>query len=318
MIYQIHGFNILCDQYIEQLNDYIFDEYNKDFPVISTKITSELKVNIQDGLEIFNELGRFVHSKYKNYYEFNDGTSILFSPKEIIFCGEKFDTNRLLEEISRPNIVILSRFHKRAVLHGSAFLYKGKAYLLCAYPGAGKSTLSSAITKYQSDVRFLTDDIICVKKDGASIYNGIPHVSLNKDSFQYLFNKPDHELSPPLCNSNKNSKTTCDLTTVTKAKNVQNIIEIGGVFFLDTPLEDELIKITKLNKYEFFCESIKNIKSRKSLISEFLVQEMQILNNMVNNKIFGVKLCIKHDYSKLEEITRRVLDFIDSQLQNEP
>lgn len=317
MIYQIHGFNIVCDQYIEKLKDYISDKPNENLPTINTKITTKSSLDIPDGVEVFNNWGTSIHSKRKSYYRFLDGSSILLSPREIIFCGDNFDAERLFGEISRANIVDVSRFHNRAVLHGSAFFYEKKAYLLCAYPGAGKSTLSSAITKYHSNVCFITDDIICVTKDGTSIYNGVHHVSLNDDSFKQLFDALHDQLITRPSNSIINPKTTYDLSSHRNLNVPQNIV-IGGVFFLDTPIEDQLIDIKELNKFEFLCEAIKNIKARQSLISELLTQEMQILNSMVQNNIFGVKLRIKHDYSNLQKITNMIVSYINNRNKNEP
>ncbi len=44
---------------------------------------------------------------------------------------------------------------------------------------------------------------------------------------------------------------------------------------------------------------------------------MKIIHNMVSLAPFGVKLRIKHDYSKLQEITGRIVDYIETEKQNE-
>jgi len=198
-------------------------------------------------------------------------------------------------------------------LHGSAFYYRDKAYLICAIPGAGKSTLSTAIAKYHEDVSFLTDDIICVKEDGQSMYRGVQKVNLNNDSYNHLCGKSNNGLMTYSTNVLDNQKTTYNLKSQDKLVIDQNI-EIGGVFFLYPPIEDSLIKIEKLNKFDFFCEVMKNIKYRKSMVDEILLQEMGIVNNMTNRNIFGVKLQIKHDYSLLQEVTDQIIGYINNQI----
>ena len=150
--------------------------------------------------------------------------------------------------------------------------------------------------------------------DGTSIYNGLPHVSLNNDSYHQLYSAIKDRLILSSLHLSTNSKTTLDVNTCNVPKTNQSF-EIGGIFFLDKPLENELVKMEKFNKIEFFCEALKNIKFRQSLVGQLLTQEMQIVNNMVNNNIFGVKLRIKHDYSELQEITNRIVDYIDKQAQ---
>lgn len=308
MIYSVYGFNFICDQIINKYHGRTYNQLHEMLPVINIVQNDNLDVKMSDSVEIENDFCISKHSINKSYFCFNDGNSILITPTEIQFGGNKIDDKL----IGGADIIILSRHHKRAVLHGSAFIYCKKAYLVCAYPGAGKSTLSAAMTKYHQNISTLTDDIICVKNDGSSIYNGLSNISLNNDSYNYLQTDDDNPLIV------LSSSPSADFKTIINVKSdyvntVTNSFEIGGIFFLQEPLKNDLIMIEELSKIELFYEALKNIKFRQSLVGELLAQEMQIINNMINNNIFGVKLRIRHDFSQLHEITNRIIDYIDKQ-----
>ncbi len=314
MIYQICGFNYICDRFIEKLSGYIVDEADKQFPVVKVQFSNSLSFDIPDKIEMINHLGYSAHSNNQSFYRFSDGSSILFSPDEVVFCGECFDDDRIANELSRADIVVLARYHKRAVLHGSAFMYRGKAYLICAPSGAGKSTLSSALVNNYDDISFLSDDILCIREDGHALYKGLPSVSLNNDSLKGVFKTP----SVTKIASTKSNiyKKTLFFSDANNHMDNQ-IVEIGGVFFLQEPSRDNLLYIEELNSLSFLCEAVKNIKHKPAMINQLLLQEMQILNNLAKST-FAVKLRIKHDYSVLHEITSNIIEYIDKRrLQQE-
>lgn len=313
MIYQICGFNLICDHYFEKLSDYVFDKTHDLFPVVHVSIAEKLTFDIPDKVEMTNHLGYSAHSKCQSYYRFMDGSSIFFSPSEVVFCGECFDNERIGNEISSADIVIISRYHKRAVLHGSAFMYQGKAYLICAVSGAGKSTLSSALVKFHSGVSFLTDDIICIREDGQAMYSGLRTVSLNEDSLRGIFKCTSNLHDNPAIGNSTRTKTSLTLFSEDKYENNQ-VVEIGGVFFLQEATHDNLIEIEELDHLSFFCEAMKNIKHKPAMINDLLLQEMTILNNLVSST-HAVKIRIKHDYSSLCEIANRVIEYIDKRKQ---
>ena len=143
-------------------------------------------------VEIINEYAHAYFSKDKSFFELADGGALKVTSDEIVLCGECFDIKRISEELIGPSIIMGSRYHKRAVLHGSAFLYKEKAYLILANPGAGKSTLTTAMVKYHNEISFLTDDIISVAEDGKIMFKGIHLVNLNDDSLNELFSQHLH------------------------------------------------------------------------------------------------------------------------------
>ena len=307
MVYTVHGFNFLCNTRINKYCEYIMGYAGNNLPTVRIIKADNSNINMPENVEISNDFCTSKHSAEKSYFQFVNGNSILITHDEIRFGGN-------IDEklIGGPDIIILSRLHNRAVLHGSAFSYHDKAYMVCACPGAGKSTLSAAMTKYHKDIAVLTDDIISIDNSGISVFKGLPHVSLNKDSCDQLFADAD---SSTIVSSNSDKSTIrVGISNITAP--VQNY-KIGGVFFLYPPLTDKLMEIQKYNSVEFFCEALKNIKFRRSLVEQTLSQEMKIIHNMVSLAPFGVKLRIKHDYSKLQEITGRIVDYIETEKQNE-
>lgn len=157
-----------------------------------------------------------------------------------------------------------SRYHKRAVLHGSAFLYKEKAYLILANPGAGKSTLTTAMVKYHNEISFLTDDIISVAEDGKIMFKGIHLVNLNDDSLNELFSQHLHNEVFFRKRGINEEKTVCNIQVLDSTTNLQSV-KIGGIILLDHPILDEIIKIKRLDKVQAFCDIVKNVKFKKSI-----------------------------------------------------
>lgn len=304
MIYQIHGLNIVCNFLIDALKDYRHDKVEKRYPIITIAFDPNLDRTFIPEIETHNQYVDIYYSSNAMYMKLKNGTSVLVENNQLTVGGKGYDSRILNEVVSGPSIIMVSRFNQRAVLHGSAFLYKDKAYLILALPGAGKSTLSTAMAHYHKDIAFLCDDVICVSCYGKSIYNGIHTIRLNVDSFCKLF--PKHKNTQGVL-ENVKTKYPAEQFVVSS---VDAEFEIGGVFFLEAPLSNGLIKFTELNKFEFVCDTIKNIKLRKGMTSTVLTQELQIIDRMTNNA-FASKIHMVHDYSKLENVTNEILHFIN-------
>ncbi len=226
-------------------------------------------------------------------------------------CGASIDSQDVGDEINGPSIIIASRYNGRAVLHGSAFLYKEKAYLVIAFPGVGKSTLTTAMSKHRRDVSFITDDIICVSKEGTTIYRGIHGVNLNSDSLNQLFPDKENHKGEFFKRSVDEPKTFCLGDTWGKVS-ANNSFKIGGVFFLQHPLATGLIHFEKLNKFDFLCELIKNIKLKGLMPQSVMLQEMNILDK-ISKSVFATKIQMIHDYTKLKSVEDAIVGFIDEQ-----
>lgn len=308
MIYNVYGFNFLCDIRINKYCECIMNHVDEQLPTVRILKADNLNAKMTKYVDVSNDFCYSKHSAEASYFQFVDGNSILINRKEIMFGGNAIDDKL----IGGADIIVLSRLHNRAVLHGSAFLYHKKAYLVCACPGAGKSTLSAAMAKYHKDIAVLTDDIICIGNSGTHVFKGLPHVGLNKDSYAQLYADADESAIVSTIHSQNYCKSTIRLDTCAVATHDRNY-KIGGIFFLYPPLTDKLLEIKKYNSIELFCEALKNIKFRRSLIEQTLAQEMKIINSMVDNIPFGVKLRIKHDYLKLQEITDRIVDYIKTE-----
>lgn len=310
MIYQIFGFNMVCDSYIKALENYHYNVCDEELPSVLVQEVDELVNSVTDPIILSGEYANMYFSDDKCFFELIDGTKIEITSKELLISGQFVNAKRIGEEFEGPSIIALSRFHKRAVLHGSAFVYHGKAYLVLAYPGAGKSTLSAAMAMYQNEVLFVTDDVICVTKDGRSIFNGVHSVDLNDDSMSELIMSCDDCAKTILRLDIESAKTTCNMEPDNRRLET-NIIPVGGIIILDDPIVEGEIKVQKLSMMQSFCEITKNIKMRKTMTKEMLVHEMNVINKMVNQGDFVIKLQIEHDYSKLQKITNRLRELID-------
>lgn len=262
MIYQIYGFNMVCDCMIEALKEYSRNRANEELPTVTVSRVDRLCDDMNDGVKVAEDYADAIFTNNKCNFSLVDGLKIQISSNNIIFCRDRIDSKRVGEELDGPALIVLSRYHKRAVLHGSAFLYKGKAYLLMAYPGAGKSTLAMAMTKYYRDIFFLTDDIICVEKDGSAMFRGMHSVNLNDDSMHGLRMWPyNHDKIRSSMGVNSD-KTVCNIGFSFNKVN-RNRIPLGGIIFLGKPITEDLIQIRKLDFEESFYESIRNIKLKK-------------------------------------------------------
>lgn len=310
MIYQIYGFNMVCNCYIEALQEYISDVFDEELPTISVSVVEHLGDDVVDGVKISGDYADAVFMNQVCQFRLLDGIEIRIMPNNIMLSGACIHDKRMGEELNGPSIIVLSRYHKRAVLHGSAFLYNGKAYLVLAYPGAGKSTLSTAMAMYHKEISFLTDDIICVEENGKAMFKGIHAVNLNDDSLYGLMMLSDNNSKVESCINIDSTKTTCNMSLSDKEKK-DNVIPLGGIFLLALPLTTGFIRIQSLNSMQAFCEIMRNIKMRTIMTSDLLMQEMNIINKMVQQDIFIVKLHIEHGYTKLERITNALREFID-------
>lgn len=310
MIYQVYGFNIIHDQSIFPLKEYEINYLNKNLPTVKVSVVDKLEGDKESKVEIINEYAHAYFSKDQSFFELADGGVLKVTSDEIVLCGECFDIKRISEELNGPSIIMESRYHKRAVLHGSAFLYKGKAYLILANPGAGKSTLTTAMVKYHNEISFLTDDIISVSEDGKVMFKGIHLVNLNDDSLNELFSQHLHNEAFFRKRGIKEEKTVCNIQIFDPTPKLQSV-EIGGIILLDHPISDEVIKVKRLDKVQAFCDIVKNVKFKKSITNEILLQEMNVINKMIDNEIFVIRLQLKHDYRKLRDITMAVKNYID-------
>jgi len=310
MIYQIYGFNIVCSRMIESLKDYASEFCDEELPTVSVSEVNDLKNDIVNPIEVNGEYANTFFTNQLCFFDLFDGVNIKISFGNLSFGGGGIYGDRIGEELNGPSIIVLSRFHKRAVLHGSAFLCQDKAYLVLAYPGAGKSTLTTAMVRYHADISFLTDDIICVEENGKVMFRGVHSVNLNDDSLNGLNLSFDSNRKATSCIDIKTDKTKCDMNNSSVEKKT-NVIPIGGIILLSEPIANGLIRIQELNKMQSFCEILKNTKMRKTMTSDLLIQEMAVINKMTSQNIPIIKLQIEHDYAKLGEITSRLRDYLN-------
>lgn len=310
MIYQIYGFNILCDCMIGALKEYCRDGLDMKLPTVTVLVNDDLGNDMKDGVRVVEDYADAVFTNRKCCFWLIDGVKIQIVSDNITLSGDCVDSKRVGEEINGPSMIVLSRYHKRAALHGSAFLYNERAYLLLAHSGAGKSTLATAMTKYHKDISFLTDDIIFVEESGSAIFRGMHSVNLNDDSLKELrmLHHIQNKIEPR--RGINSIKTTCN-ANLSGYERKCNRIPLGGIIFLGAPIKEGMIQIQKLDIMQSFCEIVRNIKMNKIMTNDLLMQEMDIINNMLCQDIFTIALRIEHDYAKLERITYELRKFID-------
>lgn len=181
--YKLYGLNIKSDFHLSELshNKHNFLE-SVDVNIICGKCPDSIS-----------------NAKVSNlYYTVND-TEAIFITKE---CGRFYISNGntiIIEPIEKPNYqhlkaYLLSRsfallmFQRNTVaLHGSSIIFDDKAYAFCGQSGAGKSSLSAALTFKGYDL--LSDDLSVLALDENNIplvHSGFCHNKLCKDTMEYF------------------------------------------------------------------------------------------------------------------------------------
>lgn len=307
MIYQLYGFNIIYSNVIETLQEYAHPYCDSALPTVSLSIMDNIENDVVDAVEVFGKYSHLSISDEKSFFHLIDGSKVRITPTTLSLCGNYSQTEKIGLELNGPNIIVLSRYHNRSVLHGSAFCYQGKAYIVLAPPGAGKSTLSAAMAKYQDSICFITDDIICATKEG-TIYPGIHSVNLNNDSFAKLFTPSAHNAK--ITDTDTPQKVTQNMNTRISFR-TKSALPLGGVIILGDPLKTGTIKIQELSFKQSFFEVVKNIKLKNGMTPKMMTNELDIIRCLLKNDIFVIKLQLEHDYAKLKSASNILQSFID-------
>ncbi len=307
MIYQLYGFNIIYPYAIEALQEYACSYCDNTLPTVLLSIVENIDNDVVNAIEVFGKYSHLSISDEKSFFHLIDGSKVHITPKTLSLCGDYSRTEKIGLELNGPNIIVLSRYHNRSVLHGSAFCYQGKAYIVLAPPGAGKSTLSAAMAKYQDGIYFITDDIICATKEGA-IYPGIHSVNLNNDSFAKIFTPSVHNAK--IAATSDSQKLTQNMNTRNSLRS-ESSLPLGGVIILGDPLEAGTIKIQELNFKQSFFEVVKNIKLKNGMTPKMMANELNIIRSFLKNDVFVIKLQLEHDYAKLKSALNILQTFID-------
>lgn len=250
-----------------------------------------------------NNIKSFYADEY--YYSYRTPKQkILITPTDInLICDDESEGYVLVNAFS-IGTVFASRLHHRAIQHGSAFLYKNKAYLIIADSGFGKSTLCAGMWLYQN-TPIISDDVLCLSSDGNFVYNSVSAVKLTKadtENFQVKnrFNTVKIHQNQP------KQVCVCDVD-MTK----QDEYKIGGLFFLRKHISLDKLYYKRLNSFESFCELTKNIKLRHTLSDSMLKNELKILNHIASNTP-AFEISLLHNHSILPEITSQIIKIIDN------
>lgn len=196
--YKLYGLNIKSDFYLSELSH---SEFNN---------LSNIDVNIINGTcpKTIEDI------KVSNYYYTVSNNEAMFSPDD---CGKYYISNGntiIIEPIENPNYehlkaYLLSRsfaillFQRNKVaLHGSAILFDDKVYAFCGRSGAGKSSLSAALTI--EGYKMLSDDLSVLEFDNNNkplVHSGFAQHKLCADTMEYFnissdsLTKVDHHVN---------------------------------------------------------------------------------------------------------------------------
>lgn len=220
--YKLYGLNIKSDFYLSELSHCEHDYFtNLDVTIICGECPTKI-----------------TNPKVSNYYYTVSDMEAMFSPEE---CGDFYITNGdtiIIQPIENVNYqhlkaYLLSRsfailmFQRNTIaLHGSSIIFDDKAYAFCGKSGAGKSSLSAALTL--KGYNLLSDDLSVLKFDKNNIpyiHSGFSHNKLCKDTMEH-FNiseenlvKVDNFADKYALPSSKNFiDTTFQLTTLIELK----------------------------------------------------------------------------------------------------
>lgn len=181
--YKLYGLNIKSDFYLEELSHSEHKSLdNIDVNIICGKCPKTLD-NI----------------KVSNYYYTVCENEAMFSPDE---CGTFYikDGNTIIiEPIDNCNyqhlkaylfsrsFAILMFQRNTVALHGSSIIFGDKAYAFCGHSGAGKSSLSAALTL--KGYNLLSDDLSVLafdKNNKPLIHSGFSHNKLCEDTMKHF------------------------------------------------------------------------------------------------------------------------------------
>jgi hypothetical protein len=301
ILYQLYGFNIVTSE-IPLLRDYHSICESSDLPTVSVKTASRIKLPASCQHLVQQQDTRFMFvSDDECYIDSKDNHRLVVNKGGILVQNREGNNSILFEEIMGPDLILLSRIYGRAILHGSAFLYNDRAFLVIAPSGVGKSTLTSAIVNHQL-AHFITDDIISVDIEN-NIFNGLHIVSLNMDSA----NRIDFHRNKTCAFSSlrMDEKIGFQMKPVVSSKT-----PIGGVFFLQPHNSTELIAYEKINPFSAFQQLIKNTKMQNTLTSSLFKQELHVLEHLAFS-VPAYTLSVIHDYTQLQSVTQEVIQLLE-------
>lgn len=181
--YKLYGLNIKSDFYLSELSH----SEHKSLDTIDVNIICGKCPETIDNI------------KTSNYYYTVSENEAMFSPDE---CGKFYikDGNTIIIEpikncdyqhlkaylLSRSFAILM--FQRNTIaLHGSSIIFNDKAYVFCGQSGAGKSSLSAALTLKGYDL--LSDDLSVLsfdKNNKPYIHSGFSHNKLCIDTIKHL------------------------------------------------------------------------------------------------------------------------------------
>ena len=211
------------------LDNFLDSEHDPDFSIHKIKYPSK-----HDPTKVWSSLSlkNAVINEKDFYSEITNGNEIRY------FATSKINKNKLLAKIFHMPMSYLLFQRKIFVLHGSAFIWNGKAIALCGISGSGKSELVQLLSQ---KFNYLTDDIIGVDVNGSESLcePGLPFIcSINGFS-----------------NFSMDEKRGRSIAWVPMERRELRRVKLDQIFFLDW---GDNYKINKISEEEAFKMVIPN------------------------------------------------------------
>lgn len=296
------GFEIMQSPlYAVDASVYNMQSYASVLPKISI-ITGE-KIDFQPGMHSqtanLNGVRQFVSDDYLYFESSND--QFLITPTKIALTSNCGAPGEFVVRCLSMGTVFASRFHKRAILHGGAFLHEAKAYLVIATSGVGKSTLCAAMRMYQK-CEIISDDALLIQEEGTKLFDGLHMVKLVPTDMKHMV-RPCDEFMHSLEVHPEQSKYLF-LWDSTDRRNW--IYPIGGILFLDSNKSTDTCVVKTISSLENMILLSKNIKGRRFIFPIFYQQELEILHRLSLN-VPAYRVSIEKGFEKLPKITEKIL-----------
>jgi len=95
MIYQIYGFNMVCEHYIEALEEYNREEYDNALPTVFVSAVNRLDEDAINGAKISGDYADAVFTNHVCCFHLVDGSKIRIS---FIIFVTRWITGRIFEK----------------------------------------------------------------------------------------------------------------------------------------------------------------------------------------------------------------------------
>ena len=253
-----------------------------------------------DKMKLFEESNGIANYYKKDlFYSYGENQEQLLVSKKYISYEKRNATSiDYYNILSGPGIIFEAYLNGYTVLHASTFVEKGKAVIVIAPSGHGKSTFCASVCRLRN-CKLIADDIAVIDKEGNKVFVGTETIKLNKDTMNALgieqWECIDIGLNEQkrywLCNNTGDKES----------------YEIGSILFLNSVYTRT--NIQRLTEGEAFLKLLKYLKIKSCLTEETLQNAFRILRKVsVNVPVYTVDM--KRDFQELQKSLQIIFDLI--------